>query len=204
MDSQYVIRNALKFVYSALRGPERFVDGAKSHYEDFFEKLYDGSKVPQPQKGIGEVESFYLGNINEDDFIQSVQAKLVNAADLAPLFTVAWDTYTSILPHAQLGKRLTSVSGRLLWEIFLKLDDQSILRVHIDDICYVILRIFRANGHEEREENIREWFCEEVNIDFWSFLSALLEKYSELLKVIILLPRPGVWKAWENFHMSTW
>ena len=39
----------------------------------------------------------------------------------------------------------------------------------------------------ESEQNIKEWFCEEKLIDFWSFFAAIVENYSGLLKVMSLM-----------------
>ena len=45
------------------------------------------------------------------------------------------------------------------------------------------MRIFKANGHYEKQENIQEWFCSETYIDFWSLMLALAETYSSFLQV---------------------
>ncbi len=50
----------------------------------------------------------------------------------------------------------------------------------------LILRIFSANGHHEKEENIIEWFCGETYIDFWSFFSQLTDNYVGLLQIHIV------------------
>lgn len=63
---------------------------------------------------------------------------------------------------------------------------ESELKVHVDDIIDLILRIFQANGHNEQQENIEDWFCGEPKIDFWSFFSQLTEKYVGLLQVHIV------------------
>ncbi len=60
------------------------------------------------------------------------------------------------------------------------------LRVHVDDLVDLILRIFQANGHNEQHHNIKEWFCGEEMIDFWSFFSQLTEKYVGLLQVHVV------------------
>ena len=56
----------------------------------------------------------------------------------------------------------------------------------MDDIVDLIIRIFEANGHNEQEDNIKEWFCGEAMIDFWSFFSQLTEKFVGLLQVHIV------------------
>ena len=66
------------------------------------------------------------------------------------------------------------------------------LRVHVDDIVEVILRIFHANGHTELQDNIKEWFCGEDKIDFWSFYSQLTEKFVGLLQIHVV----------QELHMS--
>lgn len=58
--------------------------------------------------------------------------------------------------------------------------------MHVDDIVDLILRIFEANGHQESRDNIKEWFCDEAMIDFWSFFSQLAEKYIGLLQIHIV------------------
>lgn len=60
------------------------------------------------------------------------------------------------------------------------------MKVHVDDLVDLIIRIFKANGHKEQEDNIKEWFCGEENIDFWSFFSQLTEKYVGLLQINIV------------------
>lgn len=60
------------------------------------------------------------------------------------------------------------------------------LKVHVDDLVDLILRIFQANGHNEQQENIKEWFCGEDKIDFWSFFSQLTEKFVGLLQVHVV------------------
>ena len=56
----------------------------------------------------------------------------------------------------------------------------------MDDIVDLILRIFRENGHNEKEENIKEWFCDEESITFWGFFSILTEKFVKLLRINIV------------------
>ena len=65
--------------------------------------------------------------------------------------------------------------------MFLDTDSQG--KIHIDDICDLIQRVLRENGHVESEQNIKEWFCEEILVDFWSFFAAIVENYASLLKV---------------------
>lgn len=65
--------------------------------------------------------------------------------------------------------------------MWLDVDSQG--KVHLEDICDLIQRILRENGHSESEQNIREWFCEETMIDFWSFFAAIIENFAGLLKV---------------------
>lgn len=60
------------------------------------------------------------------------------------------------------------------------------LKVHVDDIVDLILRIFKANGHNESEANVKEWFCGGFKIDFWNFFSQLVEQYVGLLQVHIV------------------
>ena len=60
------------------------------------------------------------------------------------------------------------------------------LKLHVDDIVDLILRIFKANGHEELPDNIKEWFCGEEAINFWSFFHQIVEKYIGLLQVNVI------------------
>ena len=57
------------------------------------------------------------------------------------------------------------------------------MEVHIDDVCDIILRIFKDNGHIEEAANIREWFCGEADVGFWSFFRTMVENYGSLLQV---------------------
>ena len=84
---------------------------------------------------------------------------------------------------ASLCSKLDAGVGRQLWEIFLSLDVESQGKIHVEDLCDLIQRVLRENGHVESEQNIKEWFCEEILIDFWSFFAAIVENYAGLLKV---------------------
>ena len=191
MDTSNPVRNALKFGYCALRAKDRFLEGTyRSPYEEFLMKL---AEAVSPQKKLefavssSEVESFYTKQITEEDFVTSIQSKIlskVSPGDLSPLYSVVWDTYVSVPSHTPLCTKLPRLLGKQLWEIFNKLDVEGKMRVHIEDVCNIILRIFNANGHSETEANIQEWFCGETQIDFWSFFSALVEKYVEFLQVL--------------------
>ena len=67
--------------------------------------------------------------------------------------------------------------------MWLDVDSQG--KVHLEDLCDLIQRILRENGHSESEQNIREWFCEETMVDFWSFFAAITENFAGLMKVSI-------------------
>lgn len=192
MPQDYVIRNVLKFAYRSLRAKDRFVEGSHmSPYEDFYRKLAD-SVSAQPQKKIdanvtnSEVEAFYLGRTSEDEFVSMIESKVlskVNPSSLSLLNSLVWEVVTSVPAHSSLTARISKESGQKLWEMFMRLDIEGQQRLHIDDIADLVMRIFRANGHNESEENIKEWFCDEVYIDFWSFFSALVENYNHFLQV---------------------
>ena len=192
MPQDYIIHNVLKFAYRSLRAKDRFVGGShRSPYEDFYRKLAD-SVSAHAQKKIdasitnSEVEGFYLSRTNEDEFVSMVESKIlskVNLSSLSPLNAVVWELVTSVPAHSSLTAKIPNECGQQLWEMFMRLDAEELQRLHIDDIADLIMRIFRANGHNESEENIKEWFCDEVYIDFWSFFSALVENYDHMLKV---------------------
>jgi hypothetical protein len=103
--------------------------------------------------------------------------------EFAPFSSVIWSIACSSPDKTSLCSKLDSGLSRQIWEIFVSLDVDSQGKLHIDDLCDLIQRIFRENGHVESEQNIKEWFCGEKLIDFWSFFAALVENYSGLLKV---------------------
>lgn len=192
MPQDYIIRNVLKFAYRSLRAKDRFVEGShRSPYEDFYRKLADSVNA-HAQKKIdasvtnSEVEAFYMGRTNEDEFVSMVESKIlskVNLSSLSPINSLVWELVTSVPAHSSLTVKIPSVCGQQLWEMFMRLDVEGQQTLHVDDIADLVMRIFRANGHNESEENIKEWFCDEVYIDFWSFFSALVENYDHMLQV---------------------
>ena len=103
--------------------------------------------------------------------------------DFAPLSSLVWAQCCSAPDKKAICEKVDTGVGRQIWEIFIYLDVESVGKIHIDDICDLVLRVLRENGHVESEQNIREWFCEEILIDFWSFFAAIVENYSGLLKV---------------------
>ena len=103
--------------------------------------------------------------------------------DFAPFATLVWSECCSIPDKASICAKLDMGIGRQIWEIFLYLDTDSQAKNHIDDLCDLIQRVLRENGHAESEQNIKEWFCDETLIDFWSFFTAIVENYARLLKV---------------------
>lgn len=188
----YVVRNVLKFAYRSLRAKDRFLEGShRSPYEEFYSKLTEAFRsLPQRKLDISvansEVEAFYLGHMSEDEFISAVESRVlskVNQSSLGTLNSLVWDIVASVPIHSSLSNKIPRSCGQQLWEIFVRLDVDSQQALHIDDVADLILRIFKANGHNESEQNIREWFCEEVYVDFWSFFSTLVENYSGLLQV---------------------
>ena len=116
------------------------------------------------------------------DFFHRVFSK-IPGWECAPLFTFIWSECCSVADKVALCAKVDAGIGRQIWEIFIHLDVDSQGKVHVDDLCDLTLRILRENGHVELEQNIKEWFCEEILIDFWSFFAAVVENYSGLLKV---------------------
>ncbi len=198
MSAPHTVRNALGFAYSALRDHERYIEGShKSHYELFVTKVSEsvgGAAAVHRPISNSEVESFYLGNVSEESFVRDLSTRvpqLASASSPKPLggatedvlLTAVWELYRSLPSHAQLCSKVNSATGRLLWEMFLALDTRKALRIDTEAACEVILHVFQANGHLESEENIREWFCEERQVDFISFFTALVENYASFLQV---------------------
>ena len=107
----------------------------------------------------------------------------VSGWEFAPFSTVVWNECYSMPDKTQLCAKIDIGIARQIWEMFLWLDIDSQSKIHVEDICDFILRILRENGHSESEQNIREWFCGEVLVDFWSFFAAIVENYVGLLKV---------------------
>lgn len=66
------------------------------------------------------------------------------------------------------------------------------LKVLVDDIVDVILRIFKANGHFEHEQNVKKWFNGEAMVDFWTFFQQLTDRFVGLLQVHVV----------QDIHMS--
>ena len=188
----HIIPNTLKSAYRALRSTSRFLEGShKSPYEEFYAKL---SETLSPQKRLdvttsnAEVEAFYLGRQSEGDFLSMVENKILSKVslqntDLALLLNVVWETCSSLPKNAGLFSKFSRLSGRELWELFIRLDSAGQMELQVDDVCDIIVRIFKANGHSESEDNIREWFYPETQVDFWSFLRTIVYSYVGLLQV---------------------
>lgn len=105
--------------------------------------------------------------------------------EFASLTTVVWDLCSTTPDHKQLCAKVSPGISQQVWEMFICLDVDSQGKVHLEDICDLIQRILRENGHSESEQNIREWFCEETMVDFWSFFAAVIENFAGLMKVSI-------------------
>ncbi len=146
--SSYGVKNCLLYAFNTLRGMDRLVaDSLQSPYELFHETLAKsmcrGRKIEYSISN-SEVEAFYLKRSSENDFIASVQSKILSKVCLAgsggntcplgiasstfagvlhmygPLFAHVWDILNE--KNSDIFSRLPSTSGRQLWEIFLKLD----------------------------------------------------------------------------------
>ena len=200
-DLPYSLCNGLNFAYCSLRSKERLLEGSlQSPYEEFFSRVAVAlsphtSSEPLPIS-LSEVEAFYTGQTTRAEFVSTSHARIkallaaspsqpqrVSHMALGPLNSVIWDLYATESAHAHYCTQVPSLVGRMLWEMFIKLDTESARKVHIDDLAMVIARIFEVNSHQVKAENIKEWFCGETYIDFWSFFTSLIEKYSMLLQV---------------------
>ena len=82
-----------------------------------------------------------------------------------------------------LCSKLEQTVSKQIWEIFMWLDVDSQNKIHVEDICDLVQRILLENKRSESEQNIKEWFGEELLVDFWSFFAGILENCGSFLKV---------------------
>ena len=177
--SSYVVRNALLFAFRALRHTERLQkDSLCSPYEDFYTELANAlSPVKKIECNIpnSEVEKFYNKRMSENDFVMSVQSKIlcklpssgpgtvVSTASsptgnsgtastvistfnhLSLLFSVVWGLLVE--QNKEICSRLPNLSGRQLWEIFLKLDTGM---NPLLELCVCICACWRAKRASRR------------------------------------------------------
>ncbi len=55
--------------------------------------------------------------------------------------------------------------------------------MHIEDVCDLILRIGKSNGHMEQPEVIQSWFDNQQTVQFWPFFKIMTERYKQYLQV---------------------
>lgn len=153
LPSSYLIRNCLLFAYRALKNTERLVqDSLLSPYEELFQDI---ANTLSPSKKIdfsipnSEVEKFYNRRLIENDFLSSVQSKILSKIPVSGpgtvvgngsgpsvsgsmstvvntfnhfslLFTVVWELLSR--KNSDVCNKLPKLSGKQIWEMFLKLD----------------------------------------------------------------------------------
>lgn len=196
LSSSYYMKNLMLQCYYTLKERDRFTDesGSHSNFETFWDHLNHAfsmiSKAYRPNNST--VEAFYRGTLPIDQFLMDIDMNIIQKgrdkldSNLDPLLTISWDVYRSSPHRIKVCERLSRLCGRQLWAVYNKLDIECSGFVHIDDVTQVIMKICQSNGKEEDPQNIREWFCEQKSVDFWSFFSALVENHSHLLKVHII------------------
>ena len=194
MDAPYVVRNSLRYAFRILRAKGRFLDeSSRSNFEQFYLELTESLNVTRKADPLTNsmVESFYSGRMAEDGFLKCIEMLVLSklsaggAADVCSIHQLVWESYSraKIKMLANFSRVPAPVCVQWLWEISLRLDKEEKGFLHADDACHLIKKLCKANGRKERASNIREWFCEAEKIDFFSFISAVLEKYPNFLKL---------------------
>lgn len=150
--SNYMVRNGLIFAFRALRQGERLVgESLRSPYEQFFMDVA-AALFPNKKMELGivnsEVEKFYNKHMTETEFMINVQTKLLSKmaggqgsggppssptgsngvlstvrngfSQHALLFSVVWGLL--VTQNKAVFSKLPNLSGKQLWEIFIKLD----------------------------------------------------------------------------------
>ena len=190
--TQHIIENLLRHIYYALKERERYVEEGKSrsHYELFFKVINEALSPSQTLylPANAAVESFYRGTTSAEEFVRVVDERIISKArgkldvDLNPLLTLSWDLYSSTPGHKATCDLVPKLCSRQIWAIFNKLDTERQGSVDIEDITDLILKLYSASNQTETVENIQEWFCNQQQVDFWSFFSALAENHCDLLR----------------------
>lgn len=191
MDQQVTVQNFLKHTFSSIKERERYISEGKSTstLEFFYDQLSNAFNQKLYKPSNAEVESFYRGSTTEADFVatvwQNVILKVKDSldSDLNPLTKICWDMYCSVRRRKELCDRVPRLSGRQLWAIFNKLDTEGRSTLHLDDITDLVLRFHLESNNQQTAQDIQEWFCNQVYVDFWSFFSALAENHLYLLQV---------------------
>ncbi len=196
MSGSQLIDNFLTQSYHSLRETDRFIQeqGAKSRFESFWDTINNafsmGLRGYHPPNYT--VESFYRGTLDVNEFRLQVRETVIDKnldkldVNVDPILTISWELYSSVMSRKALCSKIPRLCCRQLWGVFNKLDCDCSGFAMIDDIVDVISNIYKANSQEETTENIREWFCDQKKIDFWSFFSALVETHDDLLNPSIL------------------
>lgn len=190
--TQHIIENLLRHSFHALKEKDRYVEEGKSrsHYEAFFETINEALSPSQNlyRPTNAAVESFYRGTMLADEFVRMVDERIVCKAkgklddDLNPLLTISWDLYSSTPGRKVTCDLVPKLCSRQLWAVFNKLDTERNSLIDIEDVTDLILKLFSSCSQEETVENIQEWFCNQQEVDFWSFYSALAENHRDLLQ----------------------
>lgn len=147
-----MIRNCLLFAFRALKHTERLVnDSLRSPYEELYSNVADAlSPMKKLDLNIpnSEVEKFYNKRMTERDFMINMQTRILSKvsggqgtavaatsptapngvtsnghsgfSQLSLLFSVVWGLLVAQNKHV--CSKLPNLSGRQLWEIFIKLD----------------------------------------------------------------------------------
>lgn len=176
----YIINNFLMHIYHSLKGKERYVEEGKSRsfYEAFWDSAETAFVIPH-RPSNSEVEAFYRGSLTMNEFIQKVQDRVLSKTkikldkDLKPLNSLSWSVYSTVPGRKEACDRVPKECALQLWTMFNKLDTECNGFVHTADLTELILKLYEVNNKEENEENIQEWFCSQMEVDFWSFFSAL-------------------------------
>jgi hypothetical protein len=152
LPSSYVVRNCLLFAYRGLRNTERLVnDSLLSPYEVLLQNIANAlspNKKLELSIPNSEVESFYNRRLSETDFMANVQSRILSKVpasgtgtvvltgsavasngtatvvnsfnQFSLLFTVVWEMLST--QNSAVCNKLPKLSGKQLWEVFLKLD----------------------------------------------------------------------------------
>ena len=190
--TQHIIENLLRHIFHALKEKGRYVVEGKSrsHYEAFFETINEALSPSQNlyRPTNTAVESFYRGTMLAEEFVRTVDERIISKArsrldgDLNPLLTISWDLYSSAPERKDTCDLVPKLFSRQLWAVFNKLDTERNNAIDIEDVTDLILKLYSSCNQEESVENIQEWFCNQQEVDFWSFFSALAESHRDLLQ----------------------
>ena len=152
LPSSYLIQNCLLFAYRALKNTDRLIQNSLiSPYEELFQDI---ANTLSPSKKLdfsvpnSEVERFYSRRLSENEFLSSVQSKILSKIPacgpgtvvgngssgcsgsmstvvntfnhFSLLFTVVWELLSR--KNSDVCNKIPKLSGKQIWEVFLKLD----------------------------------------------------------------------------------